>query len=59
MLFRSHEIMKDVFTCDVCGLHYVNVKDAEECTKWCSSHNTCNLDIATRSIEARENRKKY
>ncbi|MCL4349894.1 MAG: hypothetical protein M1414_03365 [Candidatus Thermoplasmatota archaeon] len=51
--------MKDVFTCDVCGLHYVNVKDAEECTKWCSSHNTCNLDIATRSIEARENRKKY
>ena len=30
----------------------VNVKDAEECTKWCSSHNTCNLDIATRSIEA-------
>ena len=50
--------MDEVFTCDICGLHYENVTEASECRKWCDSHNTCNLEIASRSIEAKEHRKK-
>ncbi|MCL5102077.1 MAG: hypothetical protein M1544_01840 [Candidatus Marsarchaeota archaeon] len=43
---------KRLYMCEVCKLHYTKKEDAEKCQKWCSSHDSCNLSIARRSVEA-------
>ena len=35
-----------LYKCSVCGLHYESEALAGECEEWCSSHNSCNFDIA-------------
>ncbi len=46
------------FKCPVCGLHYKDKKHAEMCEAWCSVHESCNIWIASNSIEAQSNRKR-
>ncbi|MDE1825506.1 MAG: DoxX family protein [Candidatus Micrarchaeota archaeon] len=41
------------FDCMICGLHYSSRALSEKCYKWCSTHNSCNLKIATQSLEAK------
>ncbi|MGC8628594.1 MAG: hypothetical protein ACP5T4_00045 [Candidatus Micrarchaeia archaeon] len=45
------------YFCEVCGLHYATKELAEKCQAWCSAHNSCNLAIASQSIEAQESRR--
>jgi uncharacterized protein with PhoU and TrkA domain len=45
------------YNCDICGLHYNSQELAEECYKWCSKHDSCNLKVASRSLEALKKRK--
>ncbi|MDE1822978.1 MAG: hypothetical protein KGI00_01925 [Candidatus Micrarchaeota archaeon] len=42
--------------CSICGLHYKDKELAEECHAWCSTHKSCNLKIATQSLEAQKRR---
>ena len=42
---------KTNYQCPICGLHYVNKKDARECENWCRRHQSCNLNIVRRSLE--------
>lgn len=44
------------FKCEICGLHYSNMEDAEMCQDWCSSHNSCSLEVSSRSLEAERSR---
>ncbi len=41
-----------MYQCSICKLHYKSKSLADECYKWCSKHNSCNLMVARRSIEA-------
>lgn len=43
-----------VFQCRICGLHYTEKALADRCQEWCSKHDSCNLEIARHSIEARK-----
>ena len=40
------------YQCPICKLHYIEKKNADLCHKWCSAHNSCNLSVASTSIEA-------
>lgn len=40
------------YKCSICGLHYKSVADADKCYAWCSKHDSCNLAVAGRSVEA-------
>ncbi len=40
------------YQCSICKLHYESKPLADECHKWCSKHDSCNLKIARQSIEA-------
>jgi hypothetical protein len=44
------------YQCEICELHYDNRDDAEKYQKWCSQHNSCNLEITSRSIDALKSR---
>ncbi len=43
--------------CSICKLHYKEKILADRCHEWCSTHNSCNLDIADKSIEATKSKK--
>jgi cell division septum initiation protein DivIVA len=49
---------KKTYFCEICKLNYKNKELAEQCQKWCSTHNSCNFAIARQSIEAQESRNK-
>lgn len=44
------------YKCSICGLHYKERELEEECYKWCSGHDSCNLKVASQSIEATKSR---
>ncbi|WP_171970476.1 hypothetical protein [Cuniculiplasma divulgatum] len=46
------EQQADTFKCEICGLHYNDKIDAQKCQEWCSKHNSCDLEVTARSIEA-------
>ena len=46
-----------IYQCSICGLHYSTKELGEKCHAWCSTHNSCNLEIARQSIEATESRR--
>jgi len=46
------------YFCEVCKLHYTSKELAEKCQAWCSTHNSCNLSIASQSVEAISYRKR-
>ncbi|SIM83633.1 hypothetical protein CSP5_1789 [Cuniculiplasma divulgatum] len=48
---------ENLFQCEICKLHYENKTDAGKCQEWCSQHNSCNLEITFRSIEASRSRR--
>lgn len=41
-----------IYRCSICGLHYVQEKDAMACQAYCSEYQACNLQLAARSVEA-------
>ncbi|MGC8495784.1 MAG: hypothetical protein ACP5RM_03390 [Candidatus Micrarchaeia archaeon] len=49
---------KGTYFCEICKLNYTDKKLAEACQAWCSSHDSCNLSIASQSVEAQEKRRK-
>jgi hypothetical protein len=47
------------YQCDICKLHYEYKIDVEKCHEWCSVHNSCNLEVASKSHEASINRRSF
>ncbi|MFP3215421.1 MAG: hypothetical protein RXR32_02645 [Candidatus Micrarchaeota archaeon] len=43
---------KGTYFCEICKLNYTSKELAEKCQAWCSTHNSCNLQIASQSVEA-------
>jgi len=41
---------KNTWSCEICKLNYDKKELAEKCQAWCSTHNSCNLSIASQSI---------
>jgi hypothetical protein len=48
----------NVYSCSICGLHYTDAETAKKCYDWCSTHNSCNLEITKHSIERNRKTKK-
>ncbi len=48
--------LENKYQCSICKLHYKSNKLADECHRWCSKHDSCNLKIASQSIEALDKR---
>jgi len=42
---------KTTYQCEICGFHYREKEIAEKCEAWCSTTNSCNLDIIKFAIE--------
>ena len=38
------------YTCSVCKLEFDNSEVARQCEEWCSSHDSCNLEIGRQAI---------
>ena len=38
------------FACERCGLIYDIADDASRCEAWCSTHGSCNVEIASKSV---------
>jgi len=47
----------NTYFCEICKLNYTTKELAEKCQAWCSTHESCNLSIASQSIEAENSRK--
>ncbi|MDE1850991.1 MAG: hypothetical protein KGH54_04340 [Candidatus Micrarchaeota archaeon] len=45
--------MEDQYPCGICGLHYLSKELAERCHAWCALHDSCNLEVARQSVEAK------
>lgn len=43
---------KKYFECPVCGLDYIEKEWAEKCDRWCSTHDSCNLEVIAHSVGA-------
>ncbi|MGC8710425.1 MAG: hypothetical protein ACP5RF_02350 [Candidatus Micrarchaeia archaeon] len=48
----GYEKDSGLYFCEICRLHYTDKALAEKCQEWCSKHNSCNLAIASQSVEA-------
>ncbi|MCL5404458.1 MAG: hypothetical protein M1125_01285 [Candidatus Marsarchaeota archaeon] len=44
------------YMCEICMLHYNDKNLAKRCEDWDRTHNSCNLAIAGKSIEAASRR---
>lgn len=42
------------FQCDTCKLKYRNESIAKQCHAWCSTHDSCNFQIARQAINKNE-----
>jgi hypothetical protein len=49
--------MAELYMCRICKLHYTKKELADACFAWCSTHDSCKLDIASQSVEAGAARK--
>ncbi len=38
------------YKCKVCKLEYSNQETAKACQEWCSTHNSCNYQIAKLAV---------
>ncbi len=41
---------KEVYYCGECGFGYLDEETAQKCEGWCSTHNSCSMDITRNSI---------
>jgi len=41
---------KRIYICDLCGFGYKVRKTAENCEKWCASHQSCNIEITMKAV---------
>ncbi len=48
----------NTYQCSICKLHYRSKGLADECHEWCSAHDSCNLKVASQSVEATARRGK-
>ncbi len=46
--------MNKTYSCKICKLHYESKALADKCYAWCSVNNSCNLEVAKHSIEAKK-----
>jgi len=42
---------KVLYTCEVCGLNYLEKSWVEKCEAWCKEHKSCNLEIITHAVK--------
>ncbi|MGB9613693.1 MAG: hypothetical protein ACPL4K_05945 [Candidatus Margulisiibacteriota bacterium] len=47
---------EEIFKCRVCGLTYREKEWADKCQEWCSTHDSCNLEVIMHSIEAEKSK---
>ncbi|MBI2989894.1 MAG: hypothetical protein HYY51_01755 [Candidatus Magasanikbacteria bacterium] len=50
MVKKIEKNQQPAYTCEVCGLNYVDQKIAEQCEAWCAAHQSCNLDIIKHAL---------
>ncbi len=48
---------KTSYQCKICKLHYSEKEYADECYKWCSENESCNLEITKHSLEVKGGKK--
>jgi hypothetical protein len=41
---------RKAYQCSVCKLEFADPKLARQCEQWCSTHNSCNLEIGRQAI---------
>jgi len=46
------------YKCEVCKLEYSDPKTAKACQQWCSTHNSCNYQIAKQAVNKDEAKNK-
>ncbi len=39
------------YKCEICGFHYNDEATAKKCHDWCSTHQSCSMEITKHSIE--------
>lgn len=41
---------KQVYECDECGFKYADLETAEQCEKFCRTHNSCSMEITRKAL---------
>ncbi len=47
-------VQKTLYECPICKLHYSSKLWVKRCESWCKKHPSCNLEIASHSIETKQ-----
>lgn len=51
----SEQETQKTFQCPVCGFHYRAFELAAKCEQWCTTHQSCNLEITKFALESKAN----
>ncbi len=46
----------EYYQCPICKLHFTEENIKQQCEAWCSTHDSCNLQVASQSVEAQQAR---
>jgi len=41
---------RKIYLCELCGFGYADQSTASECQEWCSTHESCSLEITKKAI---------
>lgn len=50
MVKKSRKDGRDIYLCEVCGFGYEDEETAEACQSYCSTHNSCSLEITSKAV---------
>lgn len=42
---------KPLYQCEACGFHYESEDLANQCEQWCTTQNSCNVEITKHALE--------
>ncbi|MFB6166888.1 MAG: hypothetical protein ABEJ62_01350 [Candidatus Nanohaloarchaea archaeon] len=51
MVTRESFDGQEAFKCDICGFHYAEREDAEECEEFCETYEGCSTRLAQKALE--------
>ena len=50
MVREESEDGREIYRCEVCGYGYADAKTAGECQQYCSTNESCSLEITAKAI---------
>lgn len=50
MVMQSKKNDRAVYQCEFCDMGYADLNPAQRCEEWCSTHDSCSLEVTRKAI---------